>query len=85
MAAQAKAEVDALSEDAIRGEEARKHWRIASAASGFISNSLPSESDLVSIFDEKMKKLTFLLKEQQEEGAKLDKQISNHLKRIGYG
>ncbi len=43
------------------------------------------EEDDDESFDEKMKKLTFLLKEQQEEGAKLDKQISNHLKRIGYG
>ena len=36
-------------------------------------------------FDEKMKRLTSLLKEQQEEGAKLDQQISDNLKRIGYG
>ena len=35
-------------------------------------------------FDEKMKRLTLLLKEQQEEGAKLDKQITENLKKIGY-
>ena len=35
-------------------------------------------------FDEKMKRLTSLLKEQQEEGMKLDKQIDENLKKIGY-
>jgi len=35
-------------------------------------------------FDEKMKRLTSLLKEQLEEGAKLDKQIAKNLKSIGY-
>ena len=36
-------------------------------------------------FDQKMKCLTALLKNQQEEGAKLDQQISENLRRIGYG
>ncbi len=35
-------------------------------------------------FEDKMKRLTSLLNEQQEEGAKLDQQISENLKRIGY-
>ena len=34
-------------------------------------------------FDDKMKRLTSLLKEQQEEGAKLDHQIAENLKKIG--
>jgi type I restriction enzyme M protein len=36
-------------------------------------------------FDEKMKRLTSLLKQQQEEGAKLDQQIAENLRRLGYG
>ncbi len=36
-------------------------------------------------FDQKMSRLTALLKQQQEEGAKLDKQITENLKRFGYG
>ena len=35
-------------------------------------------------FDEKMKRLTGLLKQQQEEGAKLDQQIGESLRRLGY-
>jgi type I restriction enzyme M protein len=35
--------------------------------------------------EEKMKRLTSLLKEQQEEGAKLDQQIAENLRRLGYG
>jgi type I restriction enzyme M protein len=35
-------------------------------------------------FDEKMKRLTGLLKQQQEEGAKLDRQIAANLRRLGY-
>ena len=35
-------------------------------------------------FDQKMKRLTTLLKQQQEEGAKLDQQIAENLRRIGY-
>ena len=31
-----------------------------------------------------MKRLTSLLKEQLEEGKKLDQQIANNLKKIGY-
>ena len=36
-------------------------------------------------FDQKMKRLTNLLKQQQEEGAKLDQQIAENLRRLGYG
>jgi len=36
-------------------------------------------------FDQKMKRLTALLKQQQEEGTKLDQQIVDNLRRIGYG
>jgi type I restriction enzyme M protein len=36
-------------------------------------------------FDEKMKRLTDLLKQQQEEGARLDQQIAENLRRLGYG
>ena len=36
------------------------------------------------LFDEKMKRLTGLLKQQQEEGAKLDQQIAENLMRLGY-
>ena len=35
-------------------------------------------------FDQKMKRLTALLKQQQEEGAKLDQQIAENLRMIGY-
>jgi type I restriction enzyme M protein len=35
-------------------------------------------------FEEKMKRLTSLLKEQQEEGARLDQQIAENLRRLGY-
>jgi type I restriction enzyme M protein len=36
-------------------------------------------------FEEKMKRLTALLKQQQqEEGAKLDQQIAENLRRLGY-
>ncbi len=44
----------------------------------------PEDEDDGEPFDEKMKRLTSLLKEQQEEGTKLDKQISENLKIIGY-
>ena len=36
-------------------------------------------------FDQKMKRLTALLKQQQEEGVKLDQQIAENLRRFGYG
>jgi len=32
-----------------------------------------------------MKRLTGLLKQQQEEGAMLDRQIADNLRRLGYG
>ena len=35
-------------------------------------------------FDQKMKRLTALLKQQQEEGASLDQQIGENLRRLGY-
>ncbi|QNI81666.1 Putative Type I restriction-modification system M subunit [Synechococcus sp. RS9907] len=35
-------------------------------------------------FDQKMKRLTTLLKQQQEEGAKLDQQIAENLRRVGF-
>jgi type I restriction enzyme M protein len=35
-------------------------------------------------FDQKMKRLTALLKQQQEEGARLDQQIAANLRRLGY-
>lgn len=35
-------------------------------------------------FDQKMKRLTALLKQQQEEGVKLDRQIADNLRRLGY-
>lgn len=35
-------------------------------------------------FDQKMKRLTSRLKQQQEEGTKLDQQIAENLRRIGY-
>ena len=44
----------------------------------------PEEEDDGEPFDEKMKRLSALLKNQQEEGAQLDKQIAENLKRIGY-
>jgi len=36
------------------------------------------------VFEDKMKRLTGLLKQQQEEGAKLDQQIAENLRRLGY-
>ena len=36
------------------------------------------------LFEEKMEKLSNLLKEQQEQGSKLDKKIAENLKRIGF-
>ena len=44
----------------------------------------PEEDDDGEPFDKKMKRLTSLLIEQQEEGTKLDRQITENLKRIGY-
>ena len=44
----------------------------------------PEEEEDGEPFDQKMKRLTALLKEQQEEGAKLDQQISENLKKIGF-
>ena len=44
----------------------------------------PKEEDDCEPFDEKMKRLTSLLHEQQQEEANLDKQIRENLKRIGY-
>jgi type I restriction enzyme M protein len=35
-------------------------------------------------FDDKMKRLTALLKQQQEEGARLDQKIAENLRRLGY-
>ncbi|WP_322774897.1 class I SAM-dependent DNA methyltransferase [Synechococcus sp. CBW1107] len=35
-------------------------------------------------FDQKMKRLTALLKQQQEEGAELDQQIAENLRRLGF-
>ena len=35
-------------------------------------------------FEEKMKRLTGLLKQQQEEGSRLDQQIAENLRRLGY-
>ena len=35
-------------------------------------------------FDQKMKRLTALLKQQQEEGAKLDQHIAENMRRLGY-
>ena len=45
----------------------------------------PDEEDDGEPFEEKMKRLTYLLKVQQEEGEKLDKKIVINLQRIGYG
>ena len=44
----------------------------------------PEKEDDGERFEEKMNSLTSLLKVQQEEGMKLDQQISENLKRIGY-
>ena len=44
----------------------------------------PEEEDDGEPFDQKMKRLTSLLKKQQEEGARLDQEIYENLKRIGY-
>jgi type I restriction enzyme M protein len=35
-------------------------------------------------FEQKMKRLTALLKQQQDEGARLDQQIAENLRRLGY-
>ena len=42
------------------------------------------ENDDGEPFDQKIKRLTTLLKEQQKEGSKLEQQITNNLKRIGF-
>ncbi|MDC2988147.1 type I restriction-modification system subunit M [Prochlorococcus sp. AH-736-J10] len=44
----------------------------------------PEEKDDGVPFDEKMKRLTSLLKEQQKEGSKLDQQITENLRKIGF-
>jgi len=36
------------------------------------------------VFEEKMKRLTGLLKQKKEEGARLDQQIAENLRRLGY-
>ena len=45
----------------------------------------PEEEDDGELFEDKMKRLTSLLKTQQEEGVKLDQKIAENLNRIGYG
>jgi len=44
----------------------------------------PEEEDDGEPFDEKMKRLTSLLKEQQAEGAILDEKIAENFRSIGY-
>jgi type I restriction enzyme M protein len=44
----------------------------------------PDVEDDGEAFDEKMKRLTGLLRQQQEEGARLDQQIAANLRRLGY-
>ena len=44
----------------------------------------PEQEDDGEPFEEKMKRLTTLLKQHKDEGAKLDQQIANNLKRLGY-
>ena len=44
----------------------------------------PEEEDDGEPFDEKMKRLTSLLKDQQEKGRELDQQIAENLKKIGF-
>jgi type I restriction enzyme M protein len=41
--------------------------------------------DVGEAFDEKMKRLTGLLKQQQDEGAKLDAAIARNLAWLGFG
>ena len=63
-------------------EEVRKHEHILTPGRyvGF-----PEEEDDGILFDEKMKELTAQLKEQMEEGKKLDEGIKKNLEDIGYG
>ena len=63
-------------------EEVRKHEHILTPGRyvGF-----PEEEDDGIPFEEKMKELTVQLKEQMEEGKKLDEEIKKNLEGIGYG
>ena len=54
------------------------------AGLGVNSDLTPEEEEDGEPFPDKMKRLTSLLKEQQAKGAKLDQEISENLKRIGY-
>ncbi|HID43197.1 MAG TPA: SAM-dependent DNA methyltransferase, partial [Archaeoglobaceae archaeon] len=62
-------------------EEVRKHDHILTPGRyvGF-----PEEEDDGILFEEKMNELTAQLKEQMEEGKKLDEEIKKNLERIGY-
>jgi len=63
-------------------EEVRKHEHILTP--GRYVGFLEEEDDGI-FFEEKMKELTVQLKEQMEEGKKLDEEIKKNLEDIGYG
>jgi len=63
-------------------DEVRKHGHVLTP--GRYVGAEPQEDD-GEPFDEKMKRLTTQLREQQTEAAKLDKAIAKNLKELGYG
>ncbi len=67
---------------AVKLDDIRKHGHILTPGRyvGF-----PEEEDDGILFDEKMKELTVQLKEQMEEGKKLDEEIKKNLEGIRYG
>jgi type I restriction enzyme M protein len=60
----------------------RKHGHVLTAGRYVGAEITEDDSE---IFDEKMKRLTVTLREQQNEAAKLDAAITANLKELGYG
>ena len=63
-------------------EEVRKHGYVLTPGRYVGAEAQEDDGEP---FDEKMKRLTATLREQQKEGAKLDAAIAANLKELGYG
>jgi len=63
-------------------EEIRSHGHVLTPGR-YVGAAEVEEDD--EPFDEKMKRLTAQLREQMAEGRKLDKQIEENLRELGYG
>jgi len=63
-------------------EEIRKHGHVLTPGRYVGAEAIADDGEP---FDEKMKRLTTLLRQQMEEGKKLDAAIETNLKELGYG